>query len=157
MTLTDDIRYVLRLRNAGVWRSNNLPTRIKKGYLKLKDLEDMSQAARCSIVFLTSGGRYDYHGEKDVAEAVEASIRHKGLDIHDVARIMGKRNAYTLTRGLKECTISVRTLLNLAKTINMPLHEMLCDGEQEPAPMEIPGREASPRVINRNFRRMGWG
>lgn len=157
MTLIDNIKYVLRLRNAGVWRADKLHTRIKRGYVKLKDLEEMAQAARCSLVFLASGGRYDYHGEMTAAEAVETSIRHKGLNIHDVARAMGKRNAYTILRELRENTISVRHLVQLAETAGMPLHEMLCDGEQEPAPPEIPGREASPRVINSNFRRMGWG
>ena len=156
MNLADDLLYVMRLRNAGVWRAKNAASRITKGKMKLSELETMADAAKCSLVFLTSGGRHDYQGELTTLQAIDASIRHKGLDKHDVARSMGLRNAYGLYSEIRDSSVSVARLLRIAEILEMPLYEMLCDSEQVEAPREIPGREASPRVINRDLYRMGW-
>lgn len=156
MKLVEDMLYVIRLRNAGVWRMKNAASRIKKGNMRLRDLEAMAQAARCSLVFLTSGSRYDYQGALTVEQAVDASIRHKGLDKHDVARQLGVQTAYPIFARIRDGSVSVATLLRIAHAIGMPLYEMLCDSEHEKAPEEIPGRVASPRVINRDLYRMGW-
>lgn len=156
MRLVDNLAYVMRLRNAGVWRTHNAYTKIMKGKMRLRDFEEMARAAKCSLVFLTSGGRYDYHGDLTTAQAIDASIRHKGLDKHDVARTMGDKDAYTIFKNIQNGTITIAKLLKLADIIGTPLHEMLCDGEHETAPQEIPGRTASPRVINRDLYKMGW-
>lgn len=156
MQLADNLLYVMRLRRAGSWRAKNAASRIRKGKMRLRDLEEMAHAAGCSLVFLVSGGRYDYHGELTTAEAIDASIRHKGLDRHEVARSLGLQNAYGMAQTIRDGTVTVRRLTEIAEKTGIPLHEMLCDGEQEKAPEEIPGRQASPRVINRDLYKMGW-
>lgn len=151
-----NIEYVLQLRNAGIWRAKGLYTKIKKGHARLRDLDEMAQAARCSLVFLTSGGKYDYHGTLDTLQAITASIRHHRLNQHDLARMMGNKDAYAINRDIRNRTISVNKLLRMADILNIELFEMLCDGEYTPAPMEIPGRQAPRDVIIRDLCLMGW-
>lgn len=129
MQLANDLKRALGRKRAGAWKAAGYAVKIRTGRAKLYDLESLAREAKCSLVYLTSGGEYGVREEMRPVDAVTASIIHAGLDKHDFARSMGFRDYSYVATMLRERTIPVRTLMRFADALGLKIWELLSDSE----------------------------
>lgn len=127
--LVTEIKRTLGLKGKGAWRMAGMTRRIIQGDAKLNDLITLADSLRCSLPHLVTGCRAEYDGDLSPAEAVEASIRHAGWPIHEAATIAGYRDHRYFLKCLREGTIAVRSLLDLALAIGVTPEELFSDSE----------------------------
>lgn len=129
MQLANDLKRALGRKRSQPSRANGFAARIKKGEAKLSHLWGLKNLARCSIVYLTSGGNYEESSNLTARMGVQKSIEHAGYDKHDFARKMGYKDFYYVASMLEKGTIPVKVLLRFASELKMEIWELLCDGE----------------------------
>lgn len=133
MRLANNIRRALTIQCAGRWRANRLEWRIRRGEVRLSDLERLAETAKCSLVFLTSGGRHEADNDLPVAENITNCIMHKGLDKHDFARSLGFRDYKYLRWQIARGKVHASMLIRMAEALKVDVWYMLCDGmEKDP-------------------------
>lgn len=158
MKLANDVKRALARRKVGTWRANTLATEIRTGKIKLTRLRGLSVIAKCSLVYLTSGGAYEAREPLKPKEAVTKSIEHAGYDKHDFARKMGYKDYAYVAALLSSEMLPVRALIKFAEELNMEVWELLCDSECYPITYnETPQRENPSewdQMVELNL--MGW-
>lgn len=154
MRLVNDIWQALSKRVEWPWVTKGLAIRIRNGKTRLNDLERMAYGARCSLVYLTSGGCHEDTSRLSVRAAVQKSIEHAGHDKHDFARSLGFRDFNYVASMLENGKIPVRTLLTMAERLHMELWQMLCDGEYIDAAPPARAPSQWDHLVELNV--MGW-
>lgn len=129
MRLANDIKRALGRRRAGPWRANGYAVGIRKGFVKLNSLTHLAREAKCSLVYLVSGGNFEEDGPTDVRDAVLKSIMHGGYEKHDFARKMGYRDYNYVAAMLRDGTVPVKVLMKFAETLHLEIWELFCDSE----------------------------
>lgn len=154
MLLASNIQQALAFKRAGTWRANGYAAKIHGGKVRLSNLRALAKQAGCSLVYLTSGGMKEEDAPMDVKDAICKSIEHGGYDKHDFARMMGYASFAYIANMIDKGTIPVRVLIKFAKTLNIYVWELLCDGECHDS--EIVEYEPTPwdQLVELNL--MGW-
>lgn len=127
--LVSEIRRTLGFKRKGPARVAGWTQRIMRGVMTLNDLINLAKDINCSLPHLVSGCRADYDGELTPSEAVEASIRHAGWMMEDAAAVAGYMDHRYFLKCLRNGTIPIRALLNIASKIGVQMEELFSDSE----------------------------
>lgn len=154
MSLASDIRRALTIQCAGRWRARRLEWRIRRGEVRLSDIERLAEIAKCSLVFLTSGGRYEADNDLPVVENITNCIMHCGLDKHDFARSLGFRDYKYLRWQIVRGVVKASLLIRMADALKVDVWYMLCDGEQKETNIDNLTPTQWDQLVELNL--MGW-
>lgn len=154
MTIEQTIRRALLIAGRGCRRAWGLDMRIRRGETRLNDIRDLAIFARCSLVFLLSGGDHEACNELQPVDAITKSIEHRGMDKHDFARRLGFQDFAYLRKQIVNGTVKVSMLKKMADALTMPIWQMLCDSES----ISTNDPEYTPtewdQLVEKNL--MGW-